>query len=130
MILGFKKINVVLVLGLVVATGTTAVVGLNLNNGQKLDCVSALKLKYNSTTLSKTLLQHGDGGLLMLTPLEENVQMTGFLSPVQFSRLHKNMEKNNLTVVSLKKTGTCEHEESGFEYTTFEGEYSSNNKKL
>lgn len=130
---GIMKTNMVLGLGVIVLVGTAFVVGTGIVTKQQeqSDCVSSLKTVFDNTNAQKSVIRHEDGGLIMLMPVSAaKIKMIGFISPVQFKNLQKNMQNNNLTLHSAKETGKCLHKESGFVYTTFEGEYSINTNKL
>jgi hypothetical protein len=126
------KSNIVLGLGVIVLTGTAFVVGTGIVTKQsQSDCVASLKATFDATNTQKSVIRHEDGGLIMLMPATmPKIKMVGFMSPVQFKNLQKNMENNNLTLHFATETGKCLHSESGFVYTTFEGEYSTNMNKL
>jgi hypothetical protein len=129
---GIMKNNMVLGLGVIVLVGTAFVVGTGVVTKQEQsDCVASLKATFDATSTQKSVIRHEDGGLIMLTPAATSrIKMTGFMSPVQLKNLQKNMQNNNLTLHSVTETGKCLHKESGFVYTTFEGEYSINTNKL
>lgn len=95
------------------------------------NCVSGLKEKFESINAPKKVIQNGDNGLLVLTPTSvSNTKIIGFLSPVQFKNLPDEVTKGGMKLLSLKETGKCVHEVSGFQYITFEAEYSDDSKQL
>lgn len=124
--------DILKIMGLIVVGGTILAIGIGLfNKKESLNCVHNLQKQYNETNGPKTVLNHGDGGLLMLTPASEfNIKIIGFLSPVQFKNFPIEIKKNRMLLLSIKETGKCVHAMSGFEYITFEGEYTNDAKQL
>jgi hypothetical protein len=122
-----SKIFILIVLG-----GTSLAVGYAIMNEKpKLACVAGLKEKFEAIGTAKKVIQNADNGLLVLTPTStSNTKIIGFLSPVQLKSLPDEVNKNGMRLLSLKETGKCTHEMSGFEYITFEAEYSDDTKQL
>lgn len=120
------------ILVLIVLCGTSAVLSYGLMNEKpKVDCVTGLKEKFEAINAPKKVIQNADNGLLVLTPTSaSNTKIIGFLSPVQLKGLPNEITKGGMKLLSLKETGKCVHEASGFQYTTFEAEYSDDSKQL
>ena len=122
-----SKVFILIVLG-----GTALVLSYGvMSEKPKPACVADLKEKFEAIGTAKKVIQNADNGLLVLTPVStSNTKIIGFLSPVQLKSLPDEVNKNGMRLLSLKETGKCTHEMSGFEYITFEAEYSDDTKQL
>jgi hypothetical protein len=116
----------------IIACGAVFFVTLGIKKEKhQIACIESLREKFETISTNKKVIQNVDNGLLVLTSASiSSTRAIGFLSPLQYQKMPNELKKNGIRILTLKKTGKCIHETSGFEYITFETEYTDDTKQL